>query len=100
MAERPISARCGELYRAPSEFFLWRGIDPCAERAGHQLRAETDAERRPSCGEAPLEQCELLAEKRVGEFLISADWAAEHHDQIRRQRIDNTDIVDAGVTIA
>src|SRR5271169_3170046 len=100
MAEWPISARFGELYLAPPEFFLRSGIDPRAERAGHQLRAETDAERRPSCGEATLEQCELLAEKRVGEFLISADRTAEHDGQIRRQRIDPANIVDAGVAIA
>ena len=64
------------------------------------MRAETNAERwLPRC-EAALEQRELLAEKRICKFLISSDRAAEHDDQVRRQRIEAANIVETGVAIA
>lgn len=42
----------GELKPRPTNFLDRPGIDPSAERSGHQLRAETDAKRRPVGGEA------------------------------------------------
>ena len=41
-----------------------------------------------------------MAKKRVGEFFISADRAAEQDDQVGRQRIHPVDIVYAGIAIA
>ena len=63
MAQRPRSACFAELQLGPADLFRGGGIDPRAERAGHQLRAKTDAERRARRGEAALEQCELLGQK-------------------------------------
>src|SRR5215831_556140 len=100
MAQRPAAASLAELQLAPTDLLGGSRIDPRTERAGDQLRAETDAEGRARRGEAAFEERDLPAEKRVNGFFIGADRTAEHDDQVGRQRIDPVDIVDAGVAIA
>src|SRR6516164_837977 len=76
MAQRPGAPCFAELQLGPADLLGSTRVDPRAERAGHQLRAETDAERRPRRGEAALKQRELLPEKRIGEFVIGPDRTA------------------------
>ena len=76
MAQRPGAPCFAELQLGPADLLGPTRVNPRAERASHQLRAETDAERRPRCGEAALEQRELVPEKRIGKFLIRPDRTA------------------------
>ena len=92
--DRRFIARGRKNERRPADFLLAVRIDPGAERAGNELRAEADSERGLIGRKALLEACNLVLKEWIEIILIGADGSTENDEQIRRQKINCAPVSD------
>ncbi len=70
-----------------------------AKRTGHQLRAETDAQQRPTAVDALAQEADLLGEIGVTRVFLRPDRPAEDDEQIDRSKIERPQFIDADVVV-
>jgi hypothetical protein len=68
--------------RSPADLSDVAGIDPAAERLGHQLRAQADSQRGQLPAEAVLDERNFLSYERIALRLVDADRASQHDQKI------------------
>ena len=89
----------GELQGLPADFLGGAGVDARAERTGHELCTEADAQRGAIGLQAGAQQVQFVVEEGVEGFLVGADGPAEHDEQIGRESIQTREGVDACIEI-
>lgn len=67
---------------APADLFHRPLVNSGAERGGHELCAEADAEHGLATRQAPLDQLDLGRQEAIGGDIADPDRPAEHHDEI------------------
>lgn len=72
-----VSCRC-----PPADLLGAAGIDPAAERRGHQLATEADAQQWPVLLQSTFDQAKFGDQKRIGIGVADADRAAKHDQEI------------------
>src|SRR5579872_3354825 len=98
MAKRAGSTSIGKIDRLPADLLFFSRIDMRAQGTRHELRAETDAERRTPQLHLPGQQREFVEDEGIIGVFISTDRAAQHDEKIGK-RAAAQNIARAGISI-